>query len=254
MPINREHVFKMIKDGRTAILLGGDIELYDGMRKNSDIIRELAVGCNYPEEYPHSLPEVGEYFAELNGFTPLVEKVASLVDTTPGDSSLLRTIAKVESIADIFTTTMDKRIESFFPLSDLVVVNADTDVPRALSRKRRLYRLNGTIAFAERMILTKSLLLEQLSAVPKSALVAHLACNLAMRQFLIIGHDLNEWNFRFFLEQVNTQLGKFCVKSILFCANPDPVWVSFWNKKNIEVVPESPEAFLSDYLVREKQL
>ena len=65
----------MIKNGRTAIILGGDSELYEGMRTNAAIINDLAEHCNYPPGFPKSLYEVGEYFAELNGRSQLVERI-----------------------------------------------------------------------------------------------------------------------------------------------------------------------------------
>lgn len=243
----------MIRDGRTAVILGGDVELYEGMRTNAEIIRHLAESCNYPPGFPLSLPEVGEYFGELNGRSQLVEKVIDLVDTGLGASPLLQTLAEVKTISVIFATTMDECIQTYFPKDELVVIRSDKDVARIFSRPRRLYRLNGTISIGEGMILTKAALIDQLSAGTKSPLISHLAYNLTSRQFLIIGHDLREWNFSFYFQQVTEQLGEFREKAILFCDDPDPVLVSYWNKKNIEVLRENPLGFLSDYLSWEKK-
>jgi len=243
----------MIRDGRTAIILGGDAQLYEGMRTNAEIIRHLAESCNYPPGFPLSLPEVGEYFAELNGKSQLVEKVINLVDTMPGDSPLLRTLVEVKTISNIFATTMDECIQGYFPQGELAVIRSDMDVALALSRPRRLYRLNGTISNGKQMILTKDALIDKLSTGFKSPLISHLAYNLTSRQFLIIGHDLREWNFSFYFQQVTEQLGEFREKAILFCGDPDPVLVSYWNKKNIEVLRESPLDFLSDYLSWKEQ-
>jgi hypothetical protein len=78
-----------------------------------------------------------------------------------------------------------------------------------------------------------------------------LAYNIASRQFLIIGHELREWNFSFYFDQVTALLGDFREKALLFCENPDPVLVSYWAKKNIEVLRESPAEFMSCYLAWE---
>lgn len=252
MPIHRKNVFRMIRDGRTAIMLGGDIELYEGMRTNKEIIEYLANSCNYPQKFPLSLPEVGEYFAELNGKSQLVEKIIYLVDTKPGNSPLLRTLARVKTISDIFSMTMDECIQSFFPQRELAVIRSDIDVSLSLTRPRRLYRLNGTISNGNQMILTKDALIRKLSVVT-SPMISHLVYNLTTRQFLIIGHDLREWNFSFYFERVTKQLGEFREKAILFCNDPDPVLVKYWNKKNIEVLRENPLDFLLDYLEWEKE-
>jgi len=253
MPIDRQHIFEMIREGRTAVLLGGDMPLYQGMKTNVEIISHLARHCNYPRGFPLSLPEVGEYFSELNGHSQLVERVIKLVDVVPGDSPLLKMLANVKALSDIFATTFDECIQEYFPKGDLVVIRCDVDLPRAFSRPRRLYRLNGTITNGKQMILTKAALIEQLSIGSKSPLLSHLAYNLTSRQFLIIGHNLREWNFSFYLERVTQQLGEFREKAILFCDNPDPVLVSHWNKKNIEVLEENPLTFLVDYLQWEAQ-
>lgn len=77
--------------------------------------------------------------------------------------------------------------------------------------------------------------------------------NLTSRQFLLIGHNLRDWNFSFYFYRVTEQLGEFREKAILFCKDLDPVLVSYWNKKNIEVIQENPEDFLSDYLEWEEE-
>lgn len=253
MPIGRENVFRMIKNGRIAVILGGDVPLYKGMRTNIEIMRDLIERSNYPQGFPRSLAEVGEYFAELHGASQLVERVVRLVDTKPGDSNLLKSLAKIKTITEIFCLTMDEHIQNYFPREDVVVIRSDMDVPRIYSRSRRLYRLNGTINNAHAMILTRTRLLERLSLGSKSPLVAQLISNLTSRQFLIIGHDLREWNFSFYFEQVTSQLSEFREKAILFCDHLDPVLVQHWAKKNIEVTREDPVGFLEEYLEWEKK-
>lgn len=248
MPINRENIFRMIREGRTAVLLGGDIKLYENMRINPEIIKYLAEDCNYPSGFPLSLPEVGEYFAEINGKSQLVEKVVELVDTEPGDSPFLDILARIKTISDIFTTTMDECIQTYFPQGELIAVRSDIDVSRIFSRPRHLYRLNGSINNSQQMILTRADLINLLSARSKPLLISHLIYNLTSRQFLIFGHNLREWNFSFYFELITEYLGEFREKAILFCDNPDCVLVSYWSKKNIEVLQENPLHFFLEYL------
>lgn len=252
MPINRANVFEMIKDGRTAVLLGGDMELYEGMRTNSEIIKDLARSCDYPQGFPLSLPEVCEYFAEMTSKSQLVERIIGFFDTIPGDSLLLETLAKVRAISEMFTTTPDECIQTYFPKNELVIIRCDHDVTRTFSYPRHLYRLNGSINNTREMILTKTDLISQLSDRLKP-LISHLLFNITSRQFLIIGHDLREWNFSFYFELVTEYLGEFREKAILFCSNPNPVLKSYWNKKNIEVLQENPVKFFEDYLYWEGQ-
>lgn len=181
MPINRQHVFNMIYEGRTAVLLGGDLELYEGMRTNIEIIQDLVESCNYPPAFPLSLPEVGEYFAELNGKSQLIERITNLVDTVPGESPLLNTLALIKNIQDIFTTTLDERIQGYFPQNELIVIRSDKDSPRIFSRSRRLYKLNGSIVDSAHMIATKTDLIKKLSTSTRSPIISHLAYNLTFR-------------------------------------------------------------------------
>jgi hypothetical protein len=252
MPFSKEAVFRKIKDGRTAIILGGDSKLYKGMTTNPEIIAHLIRKCAYPNGFPLSLMDVGEYFSELNGRPSLVEEITTLLDTKPGKSSILTTLASISAITEIFTTNMDENIQSFFPTGKLMSIRTDSDVSLAFSKQKRLYRLNGSINDGHNMILTKSQFLNQLALGPKSPIISHLTYNLTTRQFLIIGHDLRQWNFSYYFEQVTEQLGDFREKAYLFADEPDPILESHWNKRNIEIVRQPPEVFLSEYTSWEK--
>jgi len=252
MPIDREHVFDMIREGRTAVVLGGDASLYEGMCTNSRLISALASACNYPEGFPLSLVEVGEYYAELRGHNQLLERVIQLVDSTSGESLLLKKLAEVKKLTEFFATTLDEHLQNYFSNKEMVVIRSDTDIPRAFSRPRRLYRLNGSIAGAERMIVTREALLQQLNRGMKSPILLHLAFNLSSRQFLIFGHEMKDWNFAFYFQQVTAYLGEFREKAILFNSKVDSVLASYWNKRNVEVMAEDPVEFLSQYQNWEK--
>lgn len=248
MPINRENVFQKIYAGRSAVILGGDEVLYEGMKTNQELVTHLVNGCSYPHGFPLSLLEVGEYFSELNGKSLLIEEIMNLIDIKPGKSPILEAIGNSKHITDVFATTMDECLQSYFDTNELVIIRSDKDVSRAFSKGRRLYRLNGSIADGEKMIVTKTQLVNQLASGLKSPLISHLAFNLTSKQFLIIGHDLRQWGFSYYFQQVTNQLGDFREKALLFTKEPDPVLVSSWNKKNIEVLLENPVDFFQEYL------
>jgi hypothetical protein len=249
MAIDREQVFKSIKSGRCAALLGGDAQLYDGMRTSKEMVEVLAGECHYPPGFPLSLYDVGEYFSELNGRNRLVERVVELVDGDVGASRILDALAAIPQITDIYVTPMDEHVQNFFPRGECLVIRGDKDVSMVGSRPRRIYRLNGTISSGEKLVLTKQQLIEELASGTRSPIATHLAYHLTTRQFLIIGHDLREWAFSFYLEQITHELGVFREKAVLFCEDPDPVLASHWSRtKNVEIIREDAADFLESYL------
>jgi len=237
---------EQLSKGNCVLFVGAGISMgQGGLPGGGQLAKELAERCNYPgDDFP--LDRVAQYYA----------------DKKKSKADMLKYVC--QRIREARQEPMEThRLIAALPFKVIVSTNYDCLIERALEAAGRpfnvivtdkqvgswdegvvnLLKIHGCISQWESIVITRDDYREFFERRPNIANI--LSAEAARRLLLFVGHGLRDDNLDRIYTQVTRTLAEFCLNSYAVQLRPDPVDVTCWEAKGLEIIDADATEFLS---------
>jgi len=240
-----KNLVEQICKGNCVLFVGAGISMGEGgLPSGQQLAKELAQRCDYPGD-DLSLPRVAQYYADTIGKPELLQYVCQRIRETRRKPMETHKLIAALPFKIIVSTNYDCLIERALEAAGkpFNVIVTDKQVSSWDEGKVNLLKIHGCVSQWESIVITKDDYWEFFERRPNIANI--LSAEAARRSLLFVGHGLGDDDFNRIYLQVTRNLGEFRHKSYAVQLDPDPVDVTCWKAKRLEIVPADATAFLS---------
>ena len=244
LAIPRNLVEQLCK-GNCVLFVGAGISMGEGgLPGGGQLAKELAERCGYPSE-DLALDRVAQYYADTIGRADLLQYVCQRIREARREPMETHQLIAALPFKIIVSTNYDCLIERALEKAgtSFNVIVTDKQVSSWDEKKVNLLKIHGCVSQWESIVITKDDYWEFFEQRPNIANI--LSAEAARRSLLFVGHGLGDDDFNRIYLQVTRNLGEFRHKSYAVQLYPDPVDVTFWEAKRLEIIPADAAEFLS---------
>jgi formylglycine-generating enzyme required for sulfatase activity len=244
LTIPRNLVEQLCK-GNCVLFVGAGISMGEGgLPGGWQLAKELAERCDYPGD-DLSLPRVAQYYADTVDKADLLQYVCRRIREARQEPMETHKLIAALPFKIIVSTNYDCLIERALEAAGrpFNVIVTDKQVGSWDEGVVNLLKIHGCVSQWESILITKDDYWEFFERRPNIANI--LSAEAARRSLLFVGHGLGDDDFNRIYLQVTRNLAEFRHKSYAVQIRPDPVDVTFWKAKRLEIIPADAIQFLS---------
>ncbi|TEU15586.1 MAG: hypothetical protein E3J21_12870 [Anaerolineales bacterium] len=244
LTIPRNLVEQLCK-GNCVLFVGAGISMgQGGLPGGGQLAKELAERCDYPGD-DFSLDRVAQYYAETIDKAALLQYVCQRIREARREPMETHQLIAALPFKIIVSTNYDCLIERALEAAGTPfnVIVTDKQVGSWDEGVVNLLKIHGCVTQWESIVLTKDDYWEFFERRPNMANI--LSAEAARRSLLFVGHGLGDDDFNRIYLQVTRNLAEFRHKSYAVQLDPDPVDVTLWKAKRLEIIPADAAQFLS---------
>jgi hypothetical protein len=239
-----KNLVEQLCKGNCVLFVGAGISMgQGGLPGGGQLAQELAQRCDYPSD-DLALPRVAQYYAETMAKADLLRYVCQRIrEARPEPMETHRLIAALP-FKIIVSTNYDCLIERALEAAGrpFNVIVTDKQVSSWDEGGVNLLKIHGCVTQWESIVLTKDDYWEFFEQRPNMANI--LSAEAARRSLLFVGHGLGDDDFKRIYLQVTRNLAEFRPKSYAVQLHPNPVDVTLWKAKRLEIIPADAAQFL----------
>ena len=244
LTIPRNLVEQLCK-GNCVLFVGAGISMGEGgLPGGWQLAKELAERCDYPGD-DLSLDRVAQYYVNTIDKASLLQYVCQRIREARREPMETHELIAALPFKIIVSTNYDCLIERALEAAGrpFNVIVTDKQVSSWDWGKVNLLKIHGCVRQREHIVITKDDYREFFERRPNIANI--LSAEAARGSLLFVGHGLGDDNLDRIYSRVTRTLAEFCLKAYAVQLYPDPVDVTLWEKKPLEIIPADAAQFLS---------
>ncbi len=239
-----KNLVEQLCKGNCVLFVGAGISMgQGGLPGGWQLAKELAERCDYPGD-DLSLPRVAQYYADTMAKADLLQYVCQRIREARREPMETHQLIATLPLKIIVSTNYDCLIERTLEAADrpFNVIVTDKQVGLWDENKVNLLKIHGCVSQWESIVITKDDYWEFFEQRPNMANI--LSAEAARRSLLFVGHGLGDDDFNRVYLQVTRNLAEFRHKSYAVQLHPNPVDVTFWKAKRLEIMDADATEFL----------
>jgi HEAT repeat protein len=241
-----QEVLEQVERGNVVLFIGEGITLdTDGRHLVDQLTDALAIRAGMETAEVKDFPEAAQAYEDKMGRQELLHFLRQRF-VANGDKAQQahHLIARLKQCHVLVTTCLDQGVEQAFSALDrpLDVITANGDAPMGDDHKAQLYRLCGSLAQGESLLLTEDdyeAFFEATDSIP-TLLKGHLA----RRVILFVGYDIANGHFKRLYRKVTTGLDNQARHSYAVAAAITAKELRWCERHQVEPITAEPIAFL----------
>ncbi|QTM98781.1 hypothetical protein ERJ70_05400 [Sediminibacillus dalangtanensis] len=243
-----ELLLNKIVNSEVIIWAGAGFSLYAGMPAVDEIKREVQDSCSVQEwkqlETIKHFPDMVEEFIRLRHGSrkPIVEIMNRMIDKNPVNLYVHKQLAGISTIHTIITTNYDRLFELAYG-NRLATVFTDAQLEEADEKPVQLYKIHGDIRTPESMLISSGDYADYEERHTRK-IWQRLKSLAAQKSILFIGYSFADENNDLFITNVLKHLEKNDQPSYLVIPDLPELKLTHLQKKNIEPINLTGEAFV----------
>jgi formylglycine-generating enzyme required for sulfatase activity len=240
-----KNLVEQLCKGNCVLFVGAGISMGEGgLPGGGQLAQELAERCDYPGD-DFSLDRVAQYYAETIDKADLLQYVCQRIRQARQEPMETHQLIAALPLKIVVSTNYDCLIERALEAAGrpFNVIVTDKQVSSWDEGVVNLLKIHGCVSQWESIVITKDDYWEFFERRPNMANI--LSAEAARRSLLFVGHGLGDDDFNRIYLQVTRNLAEFRHKSYAVQLHPDPVDVTLWKAKRLEIIPADAAQFLS---------
>jgi hypothetical protein len=239
-----KNLVEQLCKGNCVLFVGAGISMgQGGLPGGGQLAQELAQRCDYPGD-DLALPRVAQYYAETIDKADLLQYVCQRIREARREPMATHQLIAALPLKIIVSTNYDCLIERALEAAGrpFKVIVTDKQVGAWDEGAVNLLKIHGCVTQWESIVLTEDDYWEFFERRPNMANI--LSAEAARRSLLFVGHGLGDDDFKRIYLQVTRNLAEFRHKSYAVQLYPDPVDITLWKAKRLEIIPADAAQFL----------
>ena len=240
-----KNLVEQICRGNCVLFVGAGISMGEGgLPGGWQLATELAERCDYPGD-DLSLDRVAQYYVNTIDKASLLQYVCQRIREARREPMETHRLIASLPLKIIVSTNYDCLVERALEEAGkpFNVIVTDKQVSSWEEDKVNLLKIHGCVSQWESIVITKDDYWEFFERRPSIANI--LSAEAARRSLLFVGHGLGDDDFNRIYLQVTRNLAEFRHKSYAVQLYPNPVDVTFWKAKRLEIIDADAAKFLT---------
>lgn len=218
-----------------ALFLGAGISIGAGLPGWGELTDSLVADLdNCPSN--SSYPDIAQYYCLEHGRNRLITRIKNALETYNARPTIIHSLLVKLGVPLIFTTNFDDLIERSLRNNNVKfdIIISSIDVTFWTTKRVQLIKLHGDFSHSESIVISSSDYEKYFAKHP--ALTRILSIALQTKTVLLLGYSATDINFKFILNQVQSESGVYARKAYAVMFDTPKIVIKDLESRGIKVI------------------